>query len=142
MTFDKIEADMLTLHREDVPVLDYVDGCVETLAAEARERHIDVVLVNEHTSVVAPPARSPSPSRFSSSKVAPTGRSVFAVLPTDVILVDKFKVRVCRTTLSHALSLLPPYLMCWDVSFFTHFLPWRSTARRWSKCCGTWSATP
>ena len=112
MTFDKIEADMLTLHREDVPVLDYVDGCIDTLAAEARERHIDVVLVNEHTSVVAPPARStrsvrmvsPSPSRFSSSKVAPTGRSVFAVLPTDVILVDKFKVCVCCTTLFHTRS--------------------------------------
>ena len=48
MTFNKIEAGMMALHRESVAVLDYVHCCVGTFAAEARERSIHVVVINEH----------------------------------------------------------------------------------------------
>ena len=105
MTFNKIEAGMMALHRETVPVLDYVGGCVETLAAEARERSVNIVVTNEYGAALAPNGMKMSSSQSGlrgrsmffrhkqsrSVSVDPTA-GIFPILPGDNVFCDKYKV--------------------------------------------------
>jgi len=136
MTCNKIEADMMVLHREKVPVLDYVNGCVEMFVAEARERHIEIVVVNEQTFVHAGGSRSFRMMgslrliRNQNSCVAPSGAEpahgdLYEVLPSDSILADKSKVVYCPFLLYHCI--------CTGL-FYSPRFGFPCLLCRWSRC--------